>query len=321
MDALSEVLRSMRLSGGVFLRATFSEPWCLASELTADDCGQHLGPSDHIMLYHYVLEGALSVETADGDALTVHPGDAVVFPRNDKHLLRGAEAAVAVSALDVAHIPKPGDLMTIDHGGGGDISRAVCGFLGGPALANDPLIVSLPSVLVFDGKRSRSGTMVHEMLKYAADEVSGGRQGTEAMLARLSELLFIEAVRAYVEALPDDAHGWPAALATPGLARAVGLMHAHPEQTWTTTQLGRECGMSRSALAEKFGRVMGCTPSDYLTGLRMRLAARELLTGRTPILTIAGTVGYGSEAAFSRAFKREFGVPPSQWRRNHNQDR
>ena len=306
----------MRLSGGVFLRATFREPWCLESELTAGDCGQHLGPSDHIMLYHYVLEGTLTVETAGGDAFTVHPGDAAVFPRNDKHLMHGAEPAVAVSALEAAHIPKPGDLMTIDHGGSGDVSRAVCGFLGGPALAGDPLIASLPSVLIFDGKRSRSGTMIHEMLKYAADEVSGGRQGTEAMLARLSELLFIEAVRSYFEALPADANGWPAALATPGLARAIGLMHSSPERPWTTSQLGRECGMSRSALAEKFTRVIGCTPSEYLTGLRMRLAARELSAGGSPILAIAQTVGYGSEAAFSRAFKREYGLPPSQWRRD-----
>ena len=317
MDALSEVLRAMRLSGGVFLRAQFSEPWCLAAAVTASDCSQHLGASDHLVVYHYVLEGALSVTLDDGETATVQPGEAALFPRNDKHMLHGAERAPAVSALDVAHIPKPGDLMTIDHGGGGDVTRIVCGFLGGPMLSNEPLLTSLPPLLVYDGNEARSGAMVREMLQFAADEVSEGRQGAEAMLARLSELLFIETVRCHVEALPPDQSGWLAALGTPGLARAIGLMHAQPEQSWTSAELAREAGMSRSAFTDKFARILDCPPAGYLTSLRLRLAARDLASGDAPILSVAHKVGYGSEAAFSRAFKRQYGVPPSAWRRQH----
>jgi len=316
VDALSEVLRAMRLSGGVFLRATFTEPWCLETAATPGGCSQHLGPTDHLILYHYVQEGVLSVDLADGGSITVQPGEAAVFPRNDQHRMRGAEAAPPVSSLDVAQTGKPGDLMTIDLGGGGPVTRVVCGFLGGPGLSDDPLLTSLPEVLVYDGQRAHSGPMVHELLQYAADEVASDRQGAAAMLARLSELLFIEAVRAHVEALPADARGWLAALRNPRLARAIGLLHVQPERSWTAAQLGREAGMSRSSLTQQFGQVLGCTPAGYLSDLRMRLAARELAATDAPIQAIAARIGFGSEAAFSRAFKRRYDVPPSQWRRN-----
>ena len=315
MDALSEVLRAMRLSGGVFLRATFTEPWCLASGVTARDCSRHLGPADHLLLYHYVLEGALSVTLAAGGSTTVRPGQAVIFPRNDQHRLHGREPAREVSALEVAQIPRPGDLMTIDQGGGGATTRIVCGFLGGPALAGDPLLTSLPPLLVYDGASARSGAVVRELLSYAADEVAADRQGSGAMLARLSELLFIEAVRAHVEALPPDAKGWLAALGDPRLARALGRLHAEPERPWTAAELGRQAGLSRSALAQRFGQVLGSTPAGYLSDLRLRLAARALAASDASILSIANEVGFGSEAAFSRAFKRGYGLPPSVWRR------
>lgn len=315
MDALSEVLRATRLSGGVFLRARFTEPWCIASTVTAADCSQLLGPTDHLILYHYVLEGALSVDVIGGPSVTVHPHQAVIFPRNNKHHMRGEKVVQARSAMDVAQIPKPGDLMVIDHGGGGPVTRIICGYLGGPALAGDPLLTSLPPLLVFDGKTARSGTMVKEMLRYAADEIAAGRQGSDAMIARLSELLFIEAVRTHVEALPAEAAGWLAALRNPGLARSIGLLHAQPGRSWTTTELGREAGISRSSLCDRFATLLDCTPSEYLNTLRMRLAARDLEASNEPIISVALKVGYGSEAAFSRAFKRHHGVPPSQWRR------
>ncbi len=315
MDVLSEVLRAMRLSGGVFLRASFTEPWCLVSGVTARDCSRHLGPADHLVLYHYVLEGTLSVTLAASGSATVRPGQAVIFPRNDQHRLHGQMPAREISALEVAQIPKPGDLMTIDHGGGGAATRIICGFLGGPALAGDPLLTALPPLLVYDGPRARSGAMVRELLGDAADEVAADCQGSGAMLARLSELLFIEAVRNHVETLPPDAQGWLAALGDPRLARALARLHAEPERPWTAAELGREAGLSCSTLAQLFGRVLGSTPAGYLSDLRMRLAARALAGSDAPILTIADEVGFGSEAAFSRAFKRCYGLPPSEWRR------
>ncbi|MDH3738587.1 MAG: AraC family transcriptional regulator [Alphaproteobacteria bacterium] len=315
MDALSEVLRAARLSGGVFLRGEFSEPWCLASAVNASDCSRYLGPADHLVLYHYIAEGVLTIAFTDEAPQTFHPGQVAILPRNDPHTLGGRQPAGPVSALDVARIPKPGDLMVIDHGGGGEPTRIICGFLGGRALADDPLLSSLPKLLRFDCSTVRSGELVRTSLEFAAEEVAAGRAGSDAMLARLSELLFVEAVRNYVEALPDDADGWLGALKDRAVGQALAAIHANPEQPWTVDLLGREAGMSRSALAERFVRYVGHPPAEYLAQHRMRLAARELARGNAPLVEIAEAVGYGSEAAFSRAFKRAYGVAPSVWRR------
>ena len=151
-------------------------------------------------------------------------------------------------------------------------------------------------------------------LEYAAGEVSDGRLGAAAMLARISEMLFIEAVRSYVEHLPNEADGWFDALRDRSVSKAIALIHRNPERSWTVEQLGQIVGASRSALTERFRRHLGCAPAEYVLQHRMRLAARELAAGGAPIMNIATLVGYGSEAAFSRAFKRFHGMSPSAWR-------
>ena len=316
MDALSEIFRSTRLSGGVFLRGEFTEPWCLASAVSASDCADHLGPADHLVLYHYVIEGRLTIESERLAAETFLPGQAAVFPRNDRHRLSGSEATAAVSALDVARFPGPGELMLIEHGGGGRSTRIVCGFLGGKGLAGDPLLLSLPSLLRYDSESTRSGQVVRESLLLAADEIAHGRLGADAMLARISELLFVEAVRSYIEALPPEAGGLVRALKDRSVSKAVALIHRYPERPWTVEMLGQAVGSSRSSLAEKFVRYLDTAPAEYLTQHRMQAAARQLAASEATILTIATSVGYGSEAAFSRAFKRAFDVSPSTWRKN-----
>lgn len=316
MDPLSEILRSARLSGGVFLRGEFTEPWCLASAINASDCTDYLGPADHLVLYHYVVEGELTVDLAGPTVASFLPGQAAILPRNDPHRLSGRRAAEAVSALDVARIPKPGELMVIEHGGGGDGTRIVCGFLGGKGLAGDPLLSALPPLMVYDSSTARSGGFVRESLEFAAREVADGRLGSDAMLARISEMLFVEAVRSYVDALPPEADGWIKALRDRSLSRALALIHRYPEKPWTVETLGRAVGASRSTLADKFTRYFDTAPVEYLTQHRMRLAARKLMTDAAPIVVIAASVGYGSEAAFSRAFKRHFNASPSAWRDN-----
>ncbi|MDA0238428.1 MAG: AraC family transcriptional regulator [Proteobacteria bacterium] len=313
MDALSEVLRAARLSGGIFLRAEFSEPWCLTSTIQASDCSAHLGPTDHVILYHYVVEGELTVQIADEDPAKFHPGQAVIFARNDRHNLSGREPAEAVPALDLARVPAPGELMEIEHGGGGAATRIVCGFLGGQGLAGNPLLSSLPAAIRYDTSTARSGPLVRTSLEFAANEVADGRPGTDAMLARISEMLFVEAVRAYVEDLPKDLGGWMEALRDRSVSKAIALIHRQPEEPWTVERLGRAVGASRSTLTDKFTRYLDCAPAEYLTKHRMMLAARELTSGNASIMTIAEQIGYGSEAAFSRAFKRFYGVSPSAW--------
>lgn len=315
MDALSEILRAARLSGGVFLRGEFTEPWCLDSTLQASDCSMFLGPSDNLILYHYVLEGRLTIRMADGDFGSFNPGQAVILPRNDQHQLSGQQSTrTTVAALDAARLPGPGELMVIEYGGGGPPTRIICGFLGGRCLKGDPLLEALPSFFAYDTSTSLSGQLVRATLEVAVGETSDSRPGSEAMLARISELLFVEAVCHFVDSLPTGEGGWFEALRDRQLSKALALIHRQPAERWTVEQLGRQVGASRSTLAAKFVRILGYAPAEYLVNVRMRLAARDLASGNDKIIEIADRVGYSSESAFSRAFKRYFGVAPSYWR-------
>ena len=314
MDALSEVFQAARFRSGVFLRASFSEPWCLSSKLAASDCSRYLGPADHLVIFHYVIAGELRVQLEGRAVEAFWPGEAAVLPHNNPHLLAGREPATPVPAFDVVTVPTPGGLMHIDHGGGGDPTRIVCGFLGGAALSRDPLLAALPELMRFDSGGVRAGALIRTSLEFAADESAAGMPGTDAMLARVSELLLIEAVRNYAANLPDTSGGWLAAVRDLAVGRVLALMHAHPERPWTLEQLGKEAGVSRSGLGQRFFDLLGTPPMEYLTNWRLQLAARRLATGQAPIAEIAERVGYGSEAAFSRAFKRSYGVPPSTWR-------
>ena len=316
MDALSEILRTARLTGGVFLHANFTEPWCLSSKLKASDCSQFLGPTDHLVLFHYVLEGTLNVVADNGHEETFLPGQAVILPRNDPHVLKGCEPTSTIPALDVTERNGPGELMTIMHGGGGDETRIVCGFLSGRGLQHNPLLNALPTMFRYDGAANPSGQTVRSMLDFAANEVAKGRLGSEAILASISELLFSEAVRDYVEITHSS--GLLLALKDRAVSKAIGLLHRAPEKKWTVPMLARECAVSQTVLTERFNKMLRCTPGDYLTTIRMQIAARELLYKHLSVVEAADRVGYGSEAAFSRAFKRHYGVSPSEWRKHYS---
>lgn len=315
MDALSEIMHATRLSSGVFLHGNFSEPWRLKTSVTASDCSAHLGPADHLILFHFVLEGLLTVEMRDGMRKEFLPGQAAIFPHNDPHDVGGVEPAPVVSSFDVASIPKPGELMALNHGGGGARTRIICGFLGGRHLGGNLLIGALPSLMTYDSARADSGQLVRSALEIAERNITDSRPGGEAMLARLSELLFIEAVRLYLEAPDRDLKGVLAALKDQVVSRAIALIHRHPDRPWTVDALARDAGASRSTLTEKFARCLQCAPVEYLTQHRMQLAAHMLETSNRAIMDIAQSVGYGSEAAFSRAFKRHHGSPPSALRK------
>ncbi len=317
MDALSEILRSARLSAGMFLRGEFSEPWSLLTEVSATDCFDHLGPVDDLIIYHYIVEGLMIIEIPGNVPVVISAGQAIVFIRNDPHTMAGRDRVPAVSALDVVQIPERGGMMVIEHGGGGAKTRTVCGFLGGLALEEEPLLSSLPPYLIYDSTMARSGEVVRTTLEFAAAEAADNRPGADAVLAGLSELLLIEAIREHVETQGQEMEGWYSALKDRSMSRAIALIHSEPHRNWTVEQLGRDAGASRSALADKFKRYLGCAPAEYVTQHRMRLAARELAEGDVGIMEVAGSVGYGSDAAFSRAFKRCFGVSPSRWRDEH----
>lgn len=241
-------------------------------------------------------------------------GQAVILPRNDPHRLESRGVATAVMAQDVLHIPGPGGLLAIEHGGGGTSTRIICGFLGGRGIDHDPLLHALPAFFRYDSAVAPSGALVLASLSSAEREVREGRAGSSAILGCISELLFVEAVRHHLENLPKDSTGWLGALRDLSVSKALALVYDAPNENWTVERLGRAAGASRSTLSAKFLRYIGQGPGECLTQLRMQLAARDLLVSRESIAEIAERVGYGSEAAFSRAFKREKGMAPSVWR-------
>jgi AraC-like DNA-binding protein len=319
MDALSDVLKVANLTGGVFLHAEFFAPWCVAGRLSPEHCAPALGPASHLIIYHYVIEGSfrIRVEGEDGKELVVGAGEVVLLPRNDLHLI-GSDLSVApVVGSDIIHPPKDCGLFFIHHGGAGERTRMICGFLGSNSAKGNPVISTLPPLLKLNVEEGGAAEWIRSTFQYAAEEVSAGRVGSETVLAKLSELLFVEAVRRYAETLPDGQTGWFAGLRDPFIARALALLHRDTTRRWTVDDLGREVGLSRSALADRFIRLIGVPPMHYLAGWRMEVAAQKLRNTNASLAQVAEIVGYDSEAAFSRAFKKAFGTAPATWRRSN----
>lgn len=320
MDALSDVLRVTHLTGGVFLHAEFFAPWCVAARIAPEHCSPVLGPASHLIVYHYVVEGEfhLRVEREGAEALVIGAGEVVLLPRNDLHLIGSDLALPAVRGSDIIQPPKDGGLFTIRHGGAGTRTRMVCGFLGCDSAEGNPVISTLPPALKLSVEQGSAAEWFRSTFQYAAAEVAAGRPGSETVLAKLSELLFVESVRRYAETLPEGQTGWLAGLRDPYVARALALLHRDITRPWTVDELGREVGLSRSALADRFIRLIGAPPMHYLANWRMQVATQKLRNTSASLAQVADMVGYDSEAAFSRAFKKAFGAAPATWRRSNS---
>jgi len=317
MDALSDVLKVAHLTGGVFLRADFFAPWCMSARIPPEQCHSALGPASHLILYHYVVEGALRIRIGNEDREElVVAGEAVLLPRNDPHLMGSDLSLPPASGRDIIHHPIDGGLLSIHHGGNGERTQMVCGYLGSASATDNPVISTLPPMLKLkiDGG---AGEWIRSTFRYAAEEVSIGRPGSETVLAKLSELLFVEAVRRYTESLATDQTGWLAGLRDPYVGRALAILHRDVARRWTLDDLGREVGLSRSALADRFTRMIGMPPMHYLAYWRMHVASQKLRNTSASLAQISESVGYDTEAAFSRAFKRAIGVAPATWRRSN----
>ncbi len=314
MDALSDILRVVRLKGGVFLHAEFTAPWCIYSQVRPEHCGPRLEGSEHLVLYHYVVEGRLEAQIPNGPRVKIEAGEVVILPHNNAHLL-GSDTTIPPAPYDKVGALQQDGLWAIRHGGGGAKTRIVCGFLGCDKLDGNPLAAALPPILRFDTRYGSTAAWMRSSLEFAADEIAAQRAGSETVLAKMSELMFVEALRRYVESLPEEQTGWLAGLKDPFVSRALALMHGGLTREWTVDDLGREVGLSRSALADRFTRLIGEPPMRYLARWRLQVAATQLRNSDAPLARIAEQVGYESEAAFNRAFKRNFGVPPAAWRK------
>lgn len=310
MDALNAVLSSMRLSGSVFLEAEFTSPWCVSSRILPEDCAPFFPGCRHVISYHYVRSGALLCSVGPDQPIRVEAGKILLLPRNELHLLGSDLSAKAINAHELIQPADGGQLYRIVHGGGGEPTSIFCGFLGTLAPI-DSFLLSLPSLLVVDTSGGASGAWLASSIEFASTRMLDSPE----LLNRLAELLLAEAVRQQVEAMPPEETGWLAGARDPHVNRALMLVHARWAEEWTTESLAREAGLSRSAFADRFTRLLGEPPMRYLARHRMNVAANLLREGRESACNIAYAVGFNSEAAFNRAFKKEFGLPPGMWKR------
>ena len=276
--------------------------------------------ADHVIPYHLVMEGTCYARLLDGDPVELGAGDLILFPAGDRHVLATAsEAALRLKPLEITgesldKLLKRGGVTALKKGRTGGATHIVCGFLACDKRLAEPILLSLPRLLKVSMRDGGTAAWVQSSIRFSVAESASSRPGTAMVLARLSEVLFAEAVRHYMDELPPGGSGWLAGLRDRYVGRALSLLHEQPAHPWTVDQLARKVGLSRSALGERFTELIGAAPMHYLTRWRTSLAARQLRESDASILRVATEVGYESEAAFNRAFKREFGLPPAAWR-------
>jgi AraC-like DNA-binding protein len=322
MDALSDVLKSVRLEGAVYLNAEFTAPWCVRARFGLASIRARLAGAEHIVYFHFLVDGGCKVRLADGEVLEALAGDVIVFPQQEDHAV-GSDLQLA--PVDAARLIDPkesssADLLQLRHGGGGAATRMVCGYLACSRSMCRLLFDTLPRVLRIPMGDGPAAKMLRDLMHVGVQETFASRPGAESMLAKLSELMFVEAMRTYVTALPPGGTGWLAGVRDAQIGRALALLHREPGKAWTVDQLARAVALSRSTLAERFAALVGESPMQYLTRWRLALAAQALRSGADAVARVAERSGYESEAAFNRAFKREFGVPPAAWRRQRTQN-
>ncbi|MNQ72423.1 HTH-type transcriptional activator Btr [compost metagenome] len=318
MDALSETLRVVHLVGAIFINARFSAPWCYQSP-RADSVAPLLEPgAERVVIFHLITAGECFVEMEHEAPVRLTAGDVVLFPQGDAHRMTSQPGLPPATGgrLDEVLARRPRQLA---YGGGGAITRLVCGYLACDARLAELLLNGLPSLVRVNVRGSSAGAWLEASVRYALAEARSPRPGGEGVLAKLAEVLFIEVLRLYMNEQAEGRTGWLAGLGDRIVGTALSALHRSPAQAWTLEELARTAGTSRSVLAERFQMLVGSSPMQYLTQWRMLLAANLLCRSNAPLARIAEDVGYQTDTAFSRAFRREFGAPPAAWRRNRVQ--
>jgi len=317
MDSLSEVLKTIRLTGAAFFESELRAPWSIVAPSSRAIADALMPEADHLVPYHLVTAGRCVVKLLDGPAIDLAAGDVVLFPNGDHHMLGGTPqfGPVSMPPENLTKLLSRGKVTPIRSGGDGAATEMICGFFACDRRLSVPIIEGLPRVVRVSLSDDPGAMWLRSSVRFSVAETAQPRAGAEILLAKLSELLFVETIRRYVKALPDGHTGWLASLRDPHLAKALALLHGRPEHPWTVEELAREVGLSRTVLAERFAHYLGQPPIQYLTKWRLSFAADRLRDGRTSIGRLAEQVGYDSEASFTRAFKREFGLPPASWRR------
>jgi len=307
-------LKVVKLQGAMFYNGEFSSPWSFCSPASRT-VAPYLAPgAGHVIIYHLLTEGHASARLLDGDRIALESGDLVIFPHGDSHIIENGPRTKTVDLTgELARIVAQG-LKLSRFGGGGEVTKFICGFMACDPQLSQVFLSGLPPVFKVSIRNVPSGRWLENSIRFSVDEADASRAGGEAVLAKLSEVLFVETLRAYIAQLPPDQTGWLAGARDVEVGKTLALMHRNPAHPWTIASLAKEAGLSRSVLAERFRRYLNESPMAYLTRWRLQLGAQMLTSTSHSVAQIAPEVGYESEAAFNRAFKRKFTVPPARFR-------
>jgi len=327
-DTLSDLLRAVRLHGAVFYYVKGYPPWVVENPHVREMIPAIMPGAEHMIEFHALVNGSCWAGIIGEPPIRLEPGDVVLFPQGDAHTMSSAPGIRAPSdsgsffysqrppQLPYCISVKADDLtMTHVDDDPEDSTKVVCGFLGLDSRPFNPLLTALPKVLRLSSGTLGADSWVSMLMRAVVTESDAKRPGGEAVLARMSEMLFVEALRRYVDTLPDEQTGWLAGTRDPAVGRALSLIHEKPAVAWTLERLSEDVGLSRSSFHERFVQLIGQPPMQYLTNWRMQVASGLLRDTSAKLMEVAMDVGYESEAAFSRAFKRASGLSPGAWRR------
>jgi AraC-like DNA-binding protein len=310
MDPVSDVLRAVRLNGAFFYRVEASPPWSVSALGARELVPRVLPEAEHLISYHILLSGSCWGGLDSKSQIHMEPGDVIVFPHGDAHIMSSDNGYQDSSGQDGTSAKRYPSTVLL----GPNTERTttlVCGFLGCDVRPYNPLLASLPRRMHI---RGIAGGWLSQFPRQVVAESRGGGVGSDTMLTRMAELMFVEVIRRHVEQFPESS-GWLAGLRDEVVGPALSQLHERPSHSWTLAELAGTISSSRSVLVARFSQLVGVPPMAYLTRWRLQLASEQLSRGSAKVATVGAQVGYGSEAAFSRAFKRETGLSPAAWRR------
>jgi AraC-like DNA-binding protein len=317
MDALSEVLRVIKIDSAIFLNGEFSEPWCVATPESCVLAPMLARVPGKVILYHLLCEGRAHLQMPDGARMELSAGDLITFPHGDGHVLGAGPSMTPIDLGTVLPGVLEAGLELMHVGGGGASSRLISGFVVFDPELSQTFFGGLPPMIKVSLRDDVTGQWLEDSLKFSVAHTSNSEAEADATLTKLSAVLFAETLRRYVRELPDGETGWLAGTRDTAVGKALTLLHHRHAHPWTVAELARETGLSRTVLSERFRHFLGEAPMIYLTRWRLRLGARGLVATSYSVAQIAIKAGYESEASFNRAFKRHFGLSPAQYRKDH----
>lgn len=314
MDALSELLRAVKLSGALFYNSSCSAPWSLQSPPSSAFLPYIRVQATRVIEFHYITTGTAFVRVG-AETTPLAAGDIVMMPHGDAHEMGAGVGGRPICGEASLSALWSGRISLANFGGGGETTGLVCGYLACDGELLKPVLAGLPRVVRVNIRTDPSGQWLDNMLRHAVEQAAAATPGSEVILAHLAEVLFTEVLRRYLLSLPEGRTGWLAGAGDPAVGRALAALHREPSFDWTLDLLAQEAGISRSALTEKFTRYIGQAPMAYLTEWRLELGAEALRSTSRSVQRVALDSGYDSEAAFNRAFKRRFSLPPARYRK------